>query len=73
MIPVFLTGGASYNAVITLENFPGMSPKTIHECDYHETIGNTGVGDAFFPDFFMGFIKITVLKNVWKWQPLLLG
>ncbi len=43
---VFLAGGTSYNAVITLEDFPERKPQTIHHCNYDETIGNTGAGKA---------------------------
>lgn len=43
---LFLAGGSSYNAVITLDDFPKMKPQTIHHCDYNETIGNTGAGKA---------------------------
>jgi sugar/nucleoside kinase (ribokinase family) len=43
---VFTCGGASWNAVITLDAFPGAIPQTIHECDFDETLGNTGAGKA---------------------------
>ena len=43
---IFIIGGASYNSVITLEDFPKASPQTIHTCKFNETIGNTGAGKA---------------------------
>ncbi|MEC3908885.1 PfkB family carbohydrate kinase [Tamlana sp. 2201CG12-4] len=43
---VFVVGGASYNSVITLEDFPKPLPQTIHNCHFKETIGNTGAGKA---------------------------
>ena len=46
MKKVFTSGGASWNSVITLDEFPGNIPQTIHECDFDETLGNTGAGKA---------------------------
>lgn len=46
MEKVFIIGGASYNAVITLDEFPEAIPQTIHNCQFKETIGNTGAGKA---------------------------
>jgi len=46
MKKVFTCGGASWNSVITLDKFPGAIPQTIHECDFDETLGNTGAGKA---------------------------
>lgn len=46
MKKVFLSGGTSYNSVITLEDLPGYKPQTIHNCNYIETIGNTGAGKS---------------------------
>lgn len=46
MKKVFISGGASYNSVITLDEFPQAIPQTIHNCDFNETIGNTGAGKA---------------------------
>lgn len=43
-IKIFVSGGASYNAVICLDDFFEPKPQTIHSCDYNETIGNTGAG-----------------------------
>lgn len=43
---IFIIGGASYNSVITLDEFPEAIPKTIHNCHFNETIGNTGSGKA---------------------------
>lgn len=43
---IFVIGGASYNSVITLDEFPEAIPQTIHNCDFDETIGNTGAGKA---------------------------
>jgi len=43
---IFVIGGASYNSVITLDEFPKAIPQTIHNCDFNETIGNTGAGKA---------------------------
>ena len=43
---VFITGGVSYNSVITIENFPGAKSQTIHHCRHIETIGNTGAGKS---------------------------
>ena len=46
MKKVFICGGASYNSVITLDEFPSPEPQTIHQCHFNETIGNTGAGKA---------------------------
>lgn len=46
MKKVFISGGVSYNSVITVENFPGHKPQTIHNCKHIETIGNTGAGKS---------------------------
>ncbi len=43
---IFIIGGASYNSVITLAEFPKAIPQTIHNCHFNETIGNTGAGKA---------------------------
>ncbi len=43
---IFIIGGASYNSVITLDEFPVAIPQTIHNCHFKETIGNTGAGKA---------------------------
>lgn len=43
---IFVCGGVSYNAVITLPDFFKPEPQTIHSCDYNETVGNTGAGKA---------------------------
>ncbi|WP_106795028.1 carbohydrate kinase family protein [Aquimarina sp. Aq78] len=43
---IFIIGGASYNSVITLDEFPEAVPQTIHNCHFNETIGNTGAGKA---------------------------
>jgi sugar/nucleoside kinase (ribokinase family) len=43
---IFIYGGASYNSVITLDEFPQAIPQTIHHCHFNETIGNTGAGKA---------------------------
>ncbi len=43
---IFIIGGASYNSVITLDEFPEAIPQTIHHCHFNETIGNTGAGKA---------------------------
>jgi sugar/nucleoside kinase (ribokinase family) len=42
MKKVFICGGASYNSVITLDEFPEPVSQTIHQCPFNETIGNTG-------------------------------
>lgn len=44
MKKVFISGGASYNSVITLDEFPKPESQTIHQCHFNETIGNTGAG-----------------------------
>lgn len=46
MKKIFISGGVSYNSVITLEKFPGDKPQTIHNCNHIETIGNTGAGKS---------------------------
>ena len=46
MKTIFIIGGASYNSVITLDEFPKAIPQTIHNCHFDETIGNTGAGKA---------------------------
>lgn len=43
---IFVCGGVSYNAIITLPDFFEPKPQTIHSCLYNETIGNTGAGKA---------------------------
>lgn len=43
---VFISGGTSYNSVITIDTFPGDQPQTIHHCRHIETIGNTGAGKS---------------------------
>ncbi len=43
---IFISGNASYNSVITLDEFPAPEPKTIHHCHFKETLGNTGAGKA---------------------------
>lgn len=43
---IFIIGGASYNSVITLDEFPQAIPQTIHNCHFNETVGNTGAGKA---------------------------
>lgn len=43
---VFVCGGASFNTIITLSEFPKPEAKTIHNCDFHETLGNTAAGKA---------------------------
>lgn len=45
-IKVFVCGGVSYNAIITISEFFEPKPQTIHSCAYNETIGNTGAGKA---------------------------
>ena len=46
MKKVFISGGTSWNSVITLDEFPEAIAKTIHECDFDETLGSTGAGKA---------------------------
>lgn len=46
MKKVFIAGGASYDSIIYLENFPGAEPRTIHHCKFNETVGSTGTGKA---------------------------
>ena len=46
MESIFIIGGASYNSVITLDEFPKAIPQTIHHCHFNETIDNTGAGKA---------------------------
>lgn len=46
MKKVFVSGGVSFNSVITLDEFPQAVPQTIHHCDFIESIGNTGAGKA---------------------------
>ena len=46
MKKVFICGGASYNSVITLDQFPNPVAQTIQQCHFNETIGNTGAGKA---------------------------
>ena len=43
---VFIAGGASFNSIIYLPDFPEPIPQTIHKCNYTETIGSTGSGKA---------------------------
>lgn len=46
MKKVFIVGGASFDSIIYLPDFPGAIPQTIHECKFNETIGSTGSGKA---------------------------
>lgn len=46
MKKIFTCGGTSWNAVITLDEFPLAVPQTIHDCIFNETLGNTGAGKA---------------------------
>ncbi len=46
MKKIFNIGGASYNSIINLDEFPEPIPKTIHHCEFKETVGNTGAGKA---------------------------
>lgn len=46
MKKIFISGGVSYNSVITLEKFPDNKPQTINNCNHIETIGNTGAGKS---------------------------
>ena len=38
MKTVFTCGGASWNSVITLDEFPESIPQTIHHCEFDETL-----------------------------------
>lgn len=46
MEKVFVAGGASYNSIIRLEQFPEPIAQTIKDCSFNETIGSTGIGKA---------------------------
>lgn len=46
MKKVFVAGGASYNSIIRLEQFPEPIAQTIKECEFNETLGSTGIGKA---------------------------
>lgn len=46
MKKVFIAGGASFDSIIYLPEFPGKIPQTIHQCKFNETIGSTGSGKA---------------------------
>ncbi len=46
MKKIFNTGGASFNSIIHLDEFPQPIPTTIHDCKFKEAVGNTGVGKA---------------------------
>lgn len=46
MKKIFVAGGASYNNVVQLEEFPAASPATYHHCEYNEGIGSTGAGKS---------------------------
>lgn len=46
MKQIFVSGGASWNSIITLDEFPKAIPQTIHHCHFNETLGNTGAGKA---------------------------
>ncbi len=43
---VFVMGGASYDAIITLPEFPKPVPATFHRSAFKETVGSTGSGKA---------------------------
>ncbi len=43
---IFIAGGASFDSIITLPDFPGKVPQTIHQCEFKETTGSTGTGKA---------------------------
>lgn len=46
MKKVFITGGTSWNSIITLDEFPSAIPQTIHNCEFKESIGNTAASKA---------------------------
>lgn len=46
MNKILVLGGASYDAIVHLDSFPNPVPQTIHHCQFHETVGSTGVGKA---------------------------
>lgn len=39
-------GGASFDSLIHLDEFPSPTPQTIHQCRFQEGVGSTGVGKA---------------------------
>jgi sugar/nucleoside kinase (ribokinase family) len=43
---VFVAGGASFNTMIRLAEFPQPHPQTVFSRGYHEAVGGTGVGKA---------------------------
>ena len=40
-------GGASWNTMIYVDEFPDPVPQTVGHCQHHETAGSTGIGKAF--------------------------
>lgn len=52
MTKIFIAGGASYNSIIHLDEFPTATPQTIPNCRFHETVGSTGIGKA------VNFVKL---------------
>lgn len=52
MTKIFIVGGASYNSIIHLDEFPTATPQTIPNCRFHETVGSTGIGKA------VNFVKL---------------
>ncbi len=44
MKKVLVVGGASFDSIIYLEEFPKPEPKTFHKSEFQETVGSTGVG-----------------------------
>jgi sugar/nucleoside kinase (ribokinase family) len=46
MKKILVLGGASYDAIVHLDSFPIPTPQTIHQCQFHEAVGSTGVGKA---------------------------
>lgn len=43
---LIILGGATFDSIIHLEEFPESIPQTIHQCDFFEAVGSTGVGKA---------------------------
>lgn len=46
MKKIFVAGGASYNNVVQMDDFPTQAPATYHHCKYVEGIGSTGAGKS---------------------------
>lgn len=46
MKKIFVLGGTTFDHIVSLKEFPGSIPQTIHTAPFHEATGSTGSGKA---------------------------